>query len=65
MVKLTRFVLFAALLSLAGCAGESKTRSSTAAVKDACAASYGPGTRGFDLCLRGNYPAAAAGSGGY
>ena len=51
------------VLSLAACAGD-RGPSETAAVRDACAASYGPGTRGFDLCLRGNYSATPAVGGG-
>ncbi len=64
MTAIARTLPLAVVLALAACAGD-RGPSNTAEVKDACAASYGPGTRGFDLCLRGNYPATSAGGGGY
>ncbi len=39
------------ILALSGCAGTS-SNSSKAAAMEKCSLTYGPGTRGFDLCLR-------------
>ena len=49
-----RALAVALLLSLMGCAAQDSPRIS-AERRDACALSYGPGTAGLALCLRGIY----------
>ena len=51
---MARCLVVGALVFLIGCSAAEKP-DSAAERRDACALSYGPGTAGLSLCLRGIY----------
>ena len=53
---MARYLVLGALLFLVGCAAPGTPEPTAEAERrDACARSYGPGTAGLALCLRGVY----------